>query len=192
MFIKHSLFAAAVLLSVTAGTADAAVLDVTTGTNDGTTLTMPDATITAGTGTTLLVGDFIANAVCPLGNFGCNGSMTLTFDFDVSNVAFDFGFGNLGDSATITGFDSIGNVVGVLLLSLISGTDTASLAAFGTLRSILFDNTASTGAGYAYGNISFETAAVPLPAGLPLLAAGLGLMGLMGRKSRKSSKSSVL
>lgn len=185
MFIRNALAAAAILLSVTAGTAAAAVLDLTTATNDGTTLTMPDAAITAGTGTTLQVGDFIANAVCPLGSLGCNGSMTLAFDFDVSNVAFDFGFGDPGDSATITGFDSIGNVVGTLLLSLTGGTDVASLAAFGTLRSILFDNTAASGFGYAYGNISFDPSAVPLPAALPLLLGGLAGLGALGARRRK-------
>ncbi len=184
MFIRNALIATAILLAATAGTASAAVLDVTAGTNDGTTLTMPDATISAGTGTTLLVGDFVANAVCPLGSAGCNGLMTLTFGFDVSNVAFDFGFGNPGDSATITGFDSIGNIVGTLLLSLTDGTSSVSLAAFGNLRSILFDNTASTGAGYAYGNISFDPSAVPLPAALPLLLVGLAGLGAVGARRR--------
>ena len=160
--------------------AQAAMIDLPGGTNDGTTLTTPEATVTAGPNTTLLVGDFVANAVCPLGTAGCNGSMTLTFNFDVNGVSFDYGFGNDGDSAQLSIYDGLGALLGSLGLNLTSGVASADLSGFGTLRSIVFDNTAATGAGYAYGNINYNP--VPEPTTLPLLLAALGGIALFRRK----------
>ncbi|MFN7222402.1 MAG: VPLPA-CTERM sorting domain-containing protein [Paracoccaceae bacterium] len=165
-----------------AGSAQAAVIDFTTATNDGTTLVATGATATAGAGTTLAVGDFVANALCPLGGFGCNGIMTLTFDADVSNVTFDYGFGNPGDSASLSIFDGLGALISSVLLTSTSGVAFADLSYLGALRSILFDNSASTGAGYAYGNVTYTPAAVPLPASLPLLLAALGGAALIRRR----------
>ena len=135
-------------------------------------------------GSTMIIGDFVANATCALGGQGCNGVFTLTFDFDVMNVMFDYGFGNGGDVATLSIFDGLGGLLGNLLLNSDSGVASADLSSFGTLRSILFDNSASTGFGYAYGNISYEpaTAPVPLPASMPLLMAGLAGVALLRRK----------
>lgn len=175
------LIGAAALLSVSFA-AHAAVIDLPGGTNDGTTLTTPEATVTAGPNTTLIVGDFIDNAVCPLGALGCNGSMTLTFNFDVNGVSFDYGFGDPGDSAQLSIFDRFGALLGSLGLNLTSGTASADLSGFGTLRSIVFDNTAATGAGYAYGNINYNGVPVPEPTTLPLLLAALGGISLFRRK----------
>ncbi len=165
-----------------AGSAHAAVIDFTTATNDGTTLVATDATVTAAAGTTLQVGDFAANALCPIGGAGCNGVMTLTFGQDVSNVSFDYGFGNPGDSASLSIFDGLGALISNVLLTSTAGVAFADLSYLGTLRSILFDNSASTGAGYAYGNINYTPAAVPLPASLPLLLAALGGAALIRRR----------
>lgn len=174
----------AVALLTFAGAANAAVLDLESALNDGTTLFADGAVIVADPSTTLAVGDFVTNAVCPLGGFGCNGSMTLTFDADVNSVMFEYGFGNVGDSATLSIFDGLGGLLGTVLLTLDLGVSSANLSGFGTLRSILFDNTASTGAGYAYGNISYlpGAAVVPLPASLPLLLAGLGGLAVLRRR----------
>lgn len=171
----------AVAFLAVAGSANAAVIDLTTATNDGTTLVATDATILADAGTSLNVGDFVANSVCPVGSFGCNGAMFLNFDFDVKDVMFDYGFGNEGDIAAISLFDGLNNLVGSLILNATSGVNFADLSGFGTVRSIFFDNSSSTGAGYAYGNITY-TAAVPLPATLPLLLAGLGGIAVLRRR----------
>jgi hypothetical protein len=106
--------------------------------------------------------------------------MTLTFDMDVSNVNFEYGFGDDGDSAALTIFDGLGAIIGFLALDLTAGTSFADLSGFGTLRSILFDNSASTGLGYGYGNINYE--AIPLPATLPLLLAASGALVALRRR----------
>lgn len=163
----------------------AAVIDLVSATNDGTTLTATDAVIVAGAGTTLLVGDFAVNAVCPLGALGCNGLMTLTFNFDVLDVSFDYGFGNTGDSALVSVFDMLGTLLGSLSLTSTSGVASDSVSGFGAFRSLVFDNTASTGAGYAYGNINYNrVAAVPLPASLPILLGGLAGLALLRRRQQ--------
>ena len=177
---------AAGVVALAASSANAAQLDFTAGvlSGGGTILTMPDATVTAAAGTTLSIGDFVANAVCPLsGVGGCIGGMTLEWSYDVQNVNFEYGFGNLGDSATVTALDSMMGVVGSVLLTLDSGTTLEDLSGLGVFRSLVFDNSASTGAGYAYGNVNFDRAAVvPLPAALPLLLGGLAGLALLGRK----------
>ena len=109
--------------------------------------------------------------------------MTLTFGPDVDSVMFDYGFGDPGDVATLSVFDPMGGLLGTTLLTSDSGVVAADLSSFGTIGSIFFDNTAATGAGYAYGNISYElAAAVPLPASLPLILAGLGGLALARRR----------
>ncbi|ARE39059.1 hypothetical protein RGUI_0918 [Rhodovulum sp. P5] len=148
-------------------------------------LTMAEATVTADIGT-LLVGDFVPNAVCPVTS-GCEGQMTLTWNFDVENVNFEYGFGNPGDEATVSAYDDMMNFVGSVLLTLQSGTDLEDISGLGVFRTLVFDNTASSGAGYAYGNVNYDRvgADVPVPASLPLLFAGVAGLGLV-RRARKT------
>ena len=182
---RYSVASVALAVFMSTGAAQAATIDFTTASNDGATIVAAGATVTAGFGTTLLIGDFTANAVCPLGNSGCNGLMTLTFDQDVSGVNFFYGYGDAGDSALLSIFDSGGTLLGFYNLDSTSGVAFADLSSFGTLRSIIFDNVASTGAGYAYGDISYDPAAVPLPAALPLVLAGLG--GIAALRARRAA-----
>lgn len=179
----------AVAVAVSASGASAAQLDFVGGVLSAgdTVLTMPEATIVADAGTTLGIGDFVPNAVCPLTS-GCEGAMTLTWNFDVENVNFEYGFGNEGDVATVTAYDSAMAFVGEVVLTLTSGTALEDLSGLGVFRTLYFDNTESTGAGYAYGNVNYDRAvgAVPVPASLPLLLAGLGGMALL-RRSRKAA-----
>lgn len=179
---RTTAFSAAILAFLSAATAQAATLDLVNATNDGTTLVAEGATITAGFDTTLSVGDFVDNAVCPLSFYGCNGVMTLTFDEDVKNVTFEYGYGGPGDKSLVTLFDSSGMLITFFELT---GQDVsfADLSGYGTLRTLMFDNVASTDAGYAFGNISYDLAAqVPLPAALPLMGAALGGLALLRRR----------
>ncbi|MGS4946936.1 VPLPA-CTERM sorting domain-containing protein [Meridianimarinicoccus sp. RP-17] len=185
--IRFTLAAAAI--AVTGAAADAAQLDFTAGVLSGgnTVLTMPEAVLTAGSGATLIVGDFVANASCAIiPASGCVGVMTLTWNFDVENVSFDYGFGNDGDFATVTALDASMATVGSVFLDLESGTANEDISALGVFRSLVFDNTGAAGAGYSYGNVNFDRAIVdapiPLPAALPLLMGGIAGLALLRRK----------
>jgi hypothetical protein len=183
----RDLFATSVLVALAAaGSAEAAVVDFVSASNDGTTLVATDLTATAAAGTVLVVGDFIDNALCPQGDFGCNGAFTLTFDADAINVAFQYGWGDAGDSALLSIFDALGSFMGSVALALEDDIDVVDLSGFGPLRTIVFDNTAATGAGYAYGEMTYTLvdAVVPLPATLPMLLAGAGALVLAGRRRR--------
>jgi hypothetical protein len=182
MFDKLKIITFALSMSV-AGAAQAAVIDFVNASNDGTTLIAADATVTAGAATQLFVGDFINNSVCPAGGDGCNGIMTVLFGFDVTNVIFQYGYGDEGDVATLSIRDALGALIGSVTLNSVSGVASADLTSFGSIRSILFDNSTSTGRGYAYGDINYVPASVvPLPASLPLLLAGLGGLALLRRR----------
>jgi hypothetical protein len=182
MNIKSTLAAVSVCM-LAAGSAGAAVIDFTTATNDGTTTVAAGATAVAALGSELAIGDFAANAICALGGSGCDGVFTLTFDSDVSSMSFDYGFGNEGDIATLSIFDRLMALVGTVILNSEADVANYVLSGIGNFRSILFDNSAAAGAGYAYGNIEYDSAAVvPLPATLPLLLAGMAGLGLLRRK----------
>jgi hypothetical protein len=166
-----------------AGSAGAAVIDFTTATNDGTTVVATGATAVAALGSELVIGDFAANTICALGGSGCNGIFTLTFDADVLSMSFDYGFGDEGDIATLSIFDSLMALVDTVVLNSEADVATYVLSGIGNFRSILFDNSTAAGNGYAYGNIEYDSAAVvPLPATLPLFLAAMAGLGLLRRK----------
>jgi len=186
MNIKSTLAAVSVCM-LAAGSAGAAVIDFTTATNDGTTAVAAGATAVAAAGDSLFIGDFVENTICSLGGGGCNGIFTLTFDADVSSMSFHYGTGDAGDTATLSIFDSLMALVDTVVLVSASDADgeiaNYVLSGIGNFRSIVFDNSAAEGAGYAYGNIEYDSAAVvPLPATLPLLLAGMAGLGLLRRK----------
>ncbi|MCC2096208.1 MAG: VPLPA-CTERM sorting domain-containing protein [Hyphomicrobiales bacterium] len=181
-----------VLVSVfasAASVASAATLDLTANGsgNQGSQIVLGDATVDLITGSYLHVGDFDPNTVCSYTGFsGCVGSFSITWNYDVANVNFDYGYGNTGDSAVVQAFDAFNALVGSVLLNLTSGTSNIDISGLGVFRSLVFDTTAATGAGYSFGNIEFDrVAAVPLPAGGLLLLGGLG--GLAALRRRKKS-----
>lgn len=80
------------------------------------------------------------------------------------------------DEIEANAFDGDGNLID----SATNSDEFTTL--FGDISTITFDDTGSTG--YVLGQfvIDFEGAAVPLPAGLPLLLAGLGGLAMVRRR----------
>ncbi len=109
-----------------------------------------------------------------------------TFAAAISNLRI--GAGDLGfdqDTVTLTAFDAFGGIVGTDSFKAASA-QFLEVSADG-IRSffLTFDDVrppAGTGSG-GFDNITFDIAAVPLPAGLPLLGAGLMAFGFLRRRT---------
>lgn len=123
---------------------------------------------------------FGTGSICGLSGNSCEADFRITFTSAVSNLMFQTYGANTGDSVTITAFNGLTE-----LGSTVVTTDTpVSLAALGSITSVLFDDS-SRGAGLGYANFTFDpgtATVVPLPASLPLLAAGLGMFGFLRRR----------
>ena len=124
-----------------------------------------------------------SGGVCALNGSGnCETDWTLTFNqYAVTNLVFESAFYDTGDTVQVKYFD------GVTLLGSISvtGNGVINLSSIARITSLEFDDS-STGAGFGFGEFSFDKASqVPEPATMLLL--GLGLMGLAGirRKIQK-------
>jgi len=125
---------------------------------------------------------------CTTGN--CIGDMEITFSQSVSNLSFDaVGIGG-GDLVTISAFNGLTNVGEFTLDGNNSGwAKLIDFSAFGDISRLFFDDLGSTRSGVAYNDFYFDSAvvsAVPLPAGFPLYAAGIGILGFMGWRRRKT------
>jgi hypothetical protein len=190
----------ALALVTVAGTqVKAATLDFTEVGQDGlvpqTVISLSNATITS-FGDDIYVGSpsfFGASnglgIICasPAGSGNCEEDMQIDFADDVTNLSFgSFGV-STGDEVDVTAFldgVALGNVT-------VTSETLVDFSAFGAIDSLFFaDN--STSAGIGWGDFSFDSgpvvtppiAAVPLPAGLPLL--GIALLGL-GLRTRRNA-----
>lgn len=149
------------------------------------TVMIGNATLTSTTPGGVSFLDPGANGICfsNAAQTSCEGDGILEFKDIIENLVFDVSVFDPGDNVTIAGFNGA-TQVGLLTFDAAAGV--ADFSASGQITSLVFDDS-STGVGMAYQNFSFDvvpTAAVPLPASIPLLAGGLALMGLVTRRRK--------
>ena len=176
--------AVAALATFLASEATAATLSVNTLPNGffgNTVAVVAEATITS-FGTDLFFGGAsgVPSSFCAIQAGTCQADLDISFTSVISNLFFDVSGFNVGDSVAL-GIFGLGNAFlgSVNLLSNISNLD---LSGFGSITRLYFDDN-STGAGVAYSDFSFDqVAAIPLPASLPLLIGGLGLLAVARRR----------
>jgi len=134
---------------------------------------------------------------------GCNGSFLLNFQStSVGNASGVFGvgfdFANVGSNVPYYAFVTFGNgsTLDVALPITLNFPDNGYFGITSDLRiaSIAFGlsggGTTQLGS-FAIDNLTIGAAspvdAIPLPAGLPLFASGLGALGLLGWRSRRKN-----
>ena len=123
---------------------------------------------------------------CPTLGGTCVTSAAVGFTLGtVSDLGFDvFGFDE-GDAVTAFVFDASASVV-PLAGRVVTGAGPVSFSGVSGIASLLLIDGGSTGGGAFFGNFTFEqdvdVAPIPLPAGLPLLLAGLGALGFARRR----------
>jgi hypothetical protein len=120
----------------------------------------------------------------------CRADFSVDFTLPFVNVSFITTGWNDGDSVLVSVFNGLTNLGSVA----VGGNGLVDLAGFGTITSLLFDDSSSAaGGGASFGNFQINLASngppdngtdVPLPAALPMLLAGLGAMGGMRRLRR--------
>lgn len=180
--------AAGVAALLSMGTASAATIDfsVFPGGSQGTNvLVTPNATFTTTDGIFLNQGGPSNICAFNVAQFSCQEvDMTIDFTSAVSNLSFLASFFNPIDLVTV----SIYNGAALLGSVDITGNGIVDLSFFGIITSLFLEDK-STGAGYAYSEFSFDIVdgTVPLPAALPLLAAGLGMMGAVGWRRKRNA-----
>lgn len=184
--MKFNLATAALGLCLLAVPVNAATIDFsgfTGGSVGSNTVSTPNATFTTTDGIYLNQGG--PSDICAFNTpqFSCQGvDMTIDFTNAVQNLSFVAFYYNPFDFVTVTAFNGA-SIVGSVD---ITGDGLVDLAALGTITK-LFLKDFSTGAGYAYKDFSFDVAApVPVPAALPLLATGLGLLGVLGLRRKNA------
>lgn len=214
MFYRTSLLGAAALALSTLG-ANAMVVDLSSvaGTS-GPSLSVPELTITSDT---MGVDVFVdvapvggTNAFCA-GDPGVSCANDFTIDFatpsnDVSVGLFDASPASdatgFSDSVTISAFDAMGMLLQAVTIDtqLIWGqasppvgqsprAGTVLFSSASGVSSLVFDDSSDdeTG-GFAYfGVTATAVAPVPLPAGVWLMAAGIGALGIARRRRQKTT-----
>ena len=120
-----------------------------------------------------------------------NGSIAVLFDKDQYGVGFDAGYFDDIGSLGLTAFARDGSLLGTVS-NLGFGIEFLGLVSeHADIAGVLFSLTGAEGAGFAIDSLRFgqqgdvvNPAAVPLPAGMPLLLAGMGAFAFMRRRRR--------
>lgn len=164
------------------GSAQAASLNLTSLGSGflGTTSVSPaGAVVSTPDGTDLFRGaGGIANSICAIDGNVCEADLEVDFTSSVENLSFQAGGYNSGDYVQLSIYDPSNALLGT---TDINADGVYDLSSYGTIGRLFFDDS-STGAGFVFGNFTFDVSAnVPLPAGLPLLVAGLGALGMIRR-----------
>lgn len=191
--MKTILLGAALLLGVAANQTEASTLDFSgaiQGINPN-PLVLANATLTnlssggifAGSGALGQVDGFCFQSPGLL----CAADGKIEFLSAVTGLTFDIDGWENPDAVTISAF------FGNQLLGSFNVTGNGPVNAFASfvLTSLMFDDTGSGSFGVGYSTFLFNetsAAAVPVPAGLPLLASGLGALGFAGWRRNQKSK----
>ena len=96
-------------------------------------------------------------------------------------MTFDIDGAQSGDSVEISAYN------GASLLASLTFTvnGLADFSSYGNITRLFFDDSSSAfGVGYSTFTYDAGEAAVPVPAALPLLAAGIGALGFAGYRRR--------
>lgn len=183
---------ALVAVALAAGPAGAATLDFTQlrtgpGLVDQPVVTVEGANLFSGGGAFFVGAAGSVNSICALDVVAnsCDNTLLIAFRSDVTALSFTVaGFDAGVDDVMLSLFGAQGGLAGSLA---IAGNGNVDLSAFGTLAALLFEPVMRGANGASYGDFTFDVApppmaAVPLPAGLPLLLGGLGMLGVARRR----------
>ena len=145
------------------------------------TVTNEDATFSVTGGTVFIYGpgdfgNFDNGGICALSSGNCETDWSLTFDNTVTNFSFEAAVYNPVDSVLVEAFN------GATSLGSIS-VGANGLYGFGgaMITSLTFDDS-STGAGFGFGDFSYDRVGVPEPGTLAIMAIGLLGLGFTRRK----------
>ncbi|MFN0102024.1 MAG: PEP-CTERM sorting domain-containing protein [Bryobacteraceae bacterium] len=181
--------AVAIVITAAMGVrADGATLDFSVFASGNTGLSVLDvgaATVTISGGTVFVYrpGDFGAfttsGGLCALSGGSCQTDWRLDFDFGVTNLMFESAFFNPVDFVSVEYFDgatSLGSIP-------VAANGTFDLSSVPRITSLVF-NDSSTGAGFGFGDFSFDRAGSAIPEPATLLLLGMGLAAIAYRRRR--------
>ncbi len=188
---------AAVFASTTASAASLNLIETPPlGFNNQPNLNITGASFTSNSGYHLysgFPGDNGNGTICAGGSLDCLGDLWVNFDAPVKNVSIDFLGYDQGDEVFVTLFDLNNNPLSSIG---VTGNGTVQFVGPFEVSRIFLNNDSNTNLplnprGMLYQNFQFELvtpgtiSSVPLPAGLPLFAAGIAIAGFWVRKKRK-------